>query len=109
MTIKEKSWIEEAEFEKLSRSEKKEYIKEWGCICNECRNKWHYLDSIEKEINFQTRNNSLLGLGMCCNPCVALSTSNANTQLSQQKAKLKSCPKCGSSNVTRNAKFFKKQ
>ena len=104
-----KSFIEETEFKKLSWSERNKYVKEWVCVCNECKNKWHYLDSVEKEINSQSCNNALIGTGMCCNPCIATATSNANTQLSQQKAKLKSCPNCGTSNITRNAKFFKKQ
>jgi len=101
--------INEEEFNTLSPSEMKEYVKEWSCVCNECSEKWHYLDSVEKEINSQIQTNALTGLAFCCNPCVGSTTSNANTQLSQQRTKLKVCPKCGSSNVAKVAKYFKKQ
>jgi len=100
--------ITESNYKKLSWSRKQEYVKELACQCNSCHNKWHYLDSVEKQIKHEQTSNALMGIGMCCNPCMTTATSNANTQLAQQEAKLKSCPKCGSSNVTRNAKFFKK-
>lgn len=84
-------------------------IKEWECKCNACGHIWHYLDSVEKQMTRQVKNNSLIGLGMCCNPCVALGTSNANTALNKQLADLRACPKCGSSDVTRKARYFKKE
>lgn len=101
--------ITEEEYGKLSWSDKQKYEKEWSCVCNECKTKWHYLDSVEKQMNSQALGNALIGFGFCCNPCVTTATSNANTQIAQQKVKLKSCPKCGSSNVTKKAKSFKKQ
>lgn len=101
--------INEEEFSALSPSEKEGYVKEWSCVCNECSEKWHYLDAVEKEIDRQIQVNALSGLAFCCNPCVTSASSNANTQLSQQKMKLKTCPKCGSSNVTKIGKYFKKQ
>lgn len=101
--------ITEDEYKNLSWSEKNAYVKEWACVCNKCKHKWHYLDSVEKQMNTQQIGNALTGLGFCCNPCVTTAASNANTQIAQQKAKLKSCPKCGSSNVTRSPEFFKKQ
>lgn len=101
--------INEEEFGNLDSSEKEDYVKEWSCVCNECSEKWHYLDSVEKEIDAQIQTNALTGLAFCCNPCIGTTTTNANTQLSQQRMKLKVCPKCGSANVTKIAKFFKKQ
>ena len=101
--------LTEEEYKNISRSKKNSYIKEWVCICNECEHKWHYLDSVEKQMEVQHLGNTLTGLGCCCNPCVTSTVSNANTQIEQQITKLKSCPKCGSSNVTKNAKFFKKE
>ena len=88
--------------------EKKNYEKEWECTCNECKEKWHYLASVEKQMQNQQVGNALMSLGFCCNPCVVSATSNANTHLQQQRANLKSCPKCRSSNVQRTAKYFKK-
>ena len=101
--------LTEEEYKELRWSEKQQYVKEWGCVCNECKHKWHYLDSVEKQMRSQQTSNALMGLGSCCNPCMVTATANANTQLKQQEAQLKSCPKCGSSNVTRTAKYFQKQ
>ena len=100
--------ISEEEYNSLDAILKKNYIKEWSCACNECKHKWHYLDDVEKKIRSQETSNALMGVGFCCNPCVAISTSNANTQLEQQRMKLSSCPKCGSSNVQKSSKYFKK-
>ncbi|MEK6938347.1 MAG: hypothetical protein AABX04_04855 [Nanoarchaeota archaeon] len=101
--------LSEEKYKNLTWSEKQQYAKEWACTCNECQNKWHYLDSVEKQMSGQGMANAMMGLGSCCNPCMVTATANANTQLGQQIAKLKSCPKCGSSNVTKTAKYFKKQ
>jgi bacterioferritin-associated ferredoxin len=101
--------ITEEEYKNLSWSNKNNYVKEWACICNECKHKWHYLDSVEKEMTKQMSLNGLLQAGNCCNPCVGATTSNATTQLKKQLGELKQCPKCGSSNVKKNAKIFKKQ
>ncbi|MEK6938864.1 MAG: hypothetical protein AABX04_07530 [Nanoarchaeota archaeon] len=101
--------MNEEEYRKLTWSEKQQYVKEWACVCNECKHKWHYLDSVEKQMKSQIGMNAFLQMGNCCNPCVGAATSNANTQLTQQRAQLKSCPKFGSSNVTKTAKYFKKQ
>lgn len=101
--------LNEEQYTKLSYGEKLQYIKELACVCNECNNKWHYLDSVEKQMKTQIAGNAMVGLGMCCNPCAVTATSNANTQLNQQLAKLKSCPKCGSQNVNKIAKYFKPQ
>ena len=101
--------LNEEQFRKLRWMEKQQYMKEWACTCNVCKHKWHYLASVEKQMKNQQVGNALIGLGFCCNPCAVTATSNANTQLEQQKAKLKSCPKCGSSHVTRTAKYFPKE
>lgn len=101
--------ILEIDYLKLDKAQKKQYVKEWESECNECGKKWTYLAQVENEMERQSLGNALTGLGCCCNPCVTTATSNANTQLSQQLAKLKSCPKCGSSNVKRTPKYFKKQ
>jgi len=99
--------ITEEKYENLKWEEKREYDKEWVCVCNECKKKWHYLDSVERKMRSQETSNALIGLGFCCNPCVTTATSNANTQIAHQKAQLRSCPKCRSSNVKRKAKYFK--
>lgn len=101
--------LSEEEYKDLKWSDKNRYEKEWACLCNECKHKWHYLDSVERQMKTQQFGNAMIGAGMCCNPCAITATSNANTQLRQQQAKLKSCPKCGSSNVTKTAKYFRKQ
>jgi len=106
MTVKT---LSSEEYQSLSWSEQRKYVKEWACTCNECNKKWHYLSAVEDRIKSEQFNNAMMGLGMSCNPCMTTATSNANTQLEQQEAKLKSCPKCGSSNVTKTAKYFKRQ
>ena len=73
--------ITEEKYKSLSWSKKQDYIQEWACICNACSHKWHYLDSVEKQIKREQTSNALMGLGMCCNPCMTTATSNANTQL----------------------------
>ncbi len=82
------------------------YIKEWQCTCNECGNQWHYLDSVEKKMHDQIQTNACTGLSFCCNPCIGLSATNANTQLENQILDLRRCPKCKSSNVRRTEKYF---
>ncbi|MFH1175010.1 MAG: hypothetical protein V1725_07810 [archaeon] len=94
---------------KLNKEDQRNYVKEWHCGCNECGEKWHYLDKVEKEMNSQIGLNGLLQAGNCCNPCVGTATSNANTQLKKQVHELKQCPKCKSGNVTCQARYFKKQ
>jgi len=100
--------VNEEQFQKLNKGDKNKYVKEWSCECGECGKKWAYLDSVEKEMKRQVTGNALMGLGMCCNPCVTLSTSNANTQLSKQMKELKQCPECKSSNAQCKARYFSK-
>jgi|SRR3989344_1227762 len=101
------------QFNKLSFSDKKNYIKEWFCKCKHCGEKWHYLDDVEKKMKSQKEVNSCLQEGeLCCNPrpCTTWSiTTNASTQLKKQLNELRQCPKCKSSNVTCEAKYFKKE
>lgn len=101
--------ISQEEYDDLSPTDKKNYLKEWACVCNECNEKWNYLAEVETKMNSQIFTNACVQTGSCCNPCVGLAASNANTQLNKQVSELKQCPKCKSSNVKRNAKFFKKQ
>ncbi len=103
--------LDDEGYKNLKWSERLQYVKEWACICNSCKEKWYYLDSVEKRIGSTEKGNALMGLGFClmCNPCGTAVASNATTHMQQQKVKLKSCPKCGSSNVTKKAKYFKKQ
>lgn len=101
--------ISEEKYKNLDKLESKSYVKEWSCTCNECKHKWHYLDDVERQIKTQELSNAFMGMGFCCNPCALSAASNANTQLKQQRTKLSSCPECGSSNVTKIQKFFKKQ
>ena len=101
--------LNQEQYEKLKWSEKLKYVKEWKCICNECKHKWHYLNQVERRMKSQETANALTGLGMCCNPCALTYTNNQNTQLNKQIAELKQCPKCKSQNVKREARYFKKQ
>ena len=81
---------------------------EWKCKCNSCGHVWHYLDKVEKTMKKQVGYNTCTSLAIC-NPCVTMAASNANTNLMKQMNDLKSCPKCGSSNVTKEAIFFDKK
>ena len=57
--------ISEEEYNSLDTILKKNYIKEWSCVCNECKHKWHYLDDVEKKIRSQETGNALMGVGFC--------------------------------------------
>ena len=52
--------MNEEEYRKLTWSEKQQYVKEWACVCNECKHKWHYLDSVEKQMKSQIGMNAFL-------------------------------------------------
>jgi hypothetical protein len=95
--------INQEQYEKLSKEDKKEYIKEWSCECNECGKKWAYLDSVEKSMKTQAIGNAL----MCCHPCGAI-FSNKSIDISKQIKELKQCSSCKSSNAKCEAKYFKK-
>lgn len=102
------------QFSRLSFIDKKNYIKEWFCKCKHCGEKWHYLDDVEKKMRSQNSTNCCLQAGSCptgCAPFFITSavTSNSQTQLKRQIGELKQCPKCKSSNVTCEAKYFKKE
>ena len=101
--------ITEEEYKQLSWKEKFNYVKEWKCKCNECGKHWNYLDKAEKEMRNQIGLNACLQVGYCCNPCMGIATSNANTQLSKQVKELKQCLQCKSSNVKCEARYFLKQ
>lgn len=101
--------IYESEYEELPISEREKYVKEWKCGCHECRHVWHYLDSVENEIekrmhkNYSEKNR---GSSICRTDFIPTQYS-LSAQLKIQKQNLKTCPKCGSSNVTRGAKYSK--
>lgn len=105
--VKGKKFLKEDEYKKLPSADKKNYVKEWSCKCNNCGKKWAYLDKIEKQMKSQAISNSLMGLGMCCNPCGAI-FSNKSIDTSNEIEKLKQCPKCQSSNAKCEARYFKK-
>ena len=101
--------ISEDDFNKLDSKSKKNYVKEWSCICNECGGKWHYLDDVAKGIKKQIHANA-------CSACGGGGTSEGPAQLNTENKKLElkvleleSCPKCKSSNVTKEARYFRKQ
>ncbi len=101
--------IGKKEFDSLEKEDQKKYTLEWNCICNQCKEKWHYLDSVEKRMESQTNANICAGTTMCCNPCATSAMGNANTQLDKQLKELKQCPKCKSGNVKREPKYFKQK
>jgi len=107
--MKSQKFLSESEIKKLSWKEKREYVREWHCTCHNCDKKWNYLDNVEKKMKSQVSTNACVQLGSCCNPCVGLAASNANTQLDKQIQELKQCPECKSSNVKREARYFKKK
>lgn len=99
--------VNNEQFDKLNSSDKNNYVKEWFCECKTCGEKWHYLDDVEKEMKRQLTGNALIGLGMCCNPCGAI-FSNKSMDLKREIDKLKQCPKCKSSHVKCEARYFRK-
>lgn len=101
--------INEEQYKELTWRERLNYVKEFKCRCNECGKTWNYLANAEKEMKTQMLGNACVHAGNCCNPCIALGASNANTQLSKQIKELKQCPKCRSSNVVYEARYFPKQ
>lgn len=101
--------LSEKEFTNLPKPEQKKYIKEWKCTCNECDETWHYLDDVAKGIDKQIKANA-------CSACGGGGTTEGPAQLNTENKKLelkllvfKSCPKCKSSNVTKEAKYIRKQ
>jgi hypothetical protein len=101
--------LSDHEYRMLDKKSKKNFIKEWKCHCNECAKEWHYLEKMEKDIEKQMQGESMIGLGMCCNPCAVLATSHGVTNLKQKLAEIKSCPNCKSQNVSKEARYIEKQ
>jgi hypothetical protein len=98
--------ISEERYRELEPKERIGYVKEWACKCKECSKKWHYLDSVEKSMQSQACGNALVGCGMpCFSPITTRNVNDSTNKINE----LKSCPKCGSSNVTKEAKYFKKE
>lgn len=97
------------QFNKLSFTGKKNYVKEWFCECQSCGEKWYYLDTIEKKIKSQISANSCFRLSTCYSPYYGRSARNDSTKLEIRLNELRQCPKCKSSNATCEARYFKKE
>lgn len=83
--------------------------KEWKCKCNSCGHVWHYLDSVEKQMKKQSNQNACMACGNAGpNPAYVMNINKAN-DLNRQIQQLKQCPKCGSSDVRKEERFFQKQ
>lgn len=86
----------------------KKHIKEIKCKCNQCGHIWHYLEEEEKKLKRQSASNAMIGCGMCCNPLGALFLNKSN-ELSREAEKLKKCPKCNSTDITRTTIYHEKR
>jgi len=75
-------------------------IKEIKCTCNECGHIWHYLESDIKRLQGQAVSNAMIGAGMCCNPFGSLFM-NKSMDVSRELEKFSKCPKCNTSNITK--------
>ena len=98
---------------KLEKKKEKEMqakgiIKEIKCKCNQCNHVWHYLESDEKNLKRQATGNALMGAGMCCNPFGAL-FSNKSLDLQRELKKMKKCPKCNSTDITKSPIYHEKR
>ena len=85
-------------------------IKEVKCKCNQCGNVWHYLEEDEKKLKEQSNANRLVGCGTCacCSPFGVLFTNKAN-DLQREADKIKKCPKCNSTDVTKTQIYHAKR
>lgn len=83
-------------------------IKEIKCTCNECGHIWHYLDSDVQRLRSQAFGNTMVGAGMCCNPFGTLFI-NKSLDISRELEKFSKCPKCNTSNITKEEKFYEKK
>ena len=75
----------------------KAQVREYKRKCNQCKKVWHSLEDREKRIQKNVSfNNCQQGL-TCCNPNASLQAKR-NVEAGQSDMdKLRSCPKCGSS------------
>ncbi len=103
-------FIEKKNKEKETEKEMKSkgMIKEIKCKCNQCGNVWHYLEEDEKKLKSQAMGNAMIGCGMCCNPFGAL-FSNKSIDLQREMDKMKKCPKCNSTDVSRTPNYYAKR
>ncbi len=83
-------------------------IKEIKCTCNECKHVWHYLESDEKRLKGQAVSNAMIGAGMCCNPFGGLFM-NKSIDVSRELDKFNKCPKCNTSNINKEEKYYEKK
>jgi hypothetical protein len=95
----------------------KSHIKEYKRKCNECKTVWHSLVSREEQLDKNLKDNncnqSVAACGMCGGNWLALGASNqakTNEQIiTQEKDRLKKCPKCGSGNYTETIVYYEKK
>lgn len=83
-------------------------IEEIKCKCNQCGKIWHYLESDEKRLKGQAVGNLLVGGGMCCNPFGTLFL-NKSIEASREAEKLKKCPNCNSTDITKTPVYHEKR
>ncbi len=100
--------ISESKFNDLTKMEQMGYIKEWSCKCNECGNKWHYLDSTKREIENNVKTNALVGVSACFGSPVGVYGANKMKDFQSELRKLSQCPNCQSSNFELVAKYYRK-
>lgn len=87
-------------------------ITEIKCTCNQCGKVWHYLPSDTKPTGVET-GGALMAIGGCmtCNPLLTLGGSLVqNVGADKTRKKLATnCPKCNSTNITKERITYKKR
>ena len=84
-------------------------VKEFKCVCNQCKHVWFYLEEDEKKLKQQSSANALAGCGgACCGP-IGMFFSNKSQDTQKEIAKMKKCPKCNSADITKTAHYYDKK
>lgn len=83
-------------------------IKEIRCTCHQCGHVWHYLESDEISLKTESCTNACVGCSTCCSP-FSLIFQNKSRDLDREIAKLKKCPKCNSSDVSKEPIYHEKR
>ncbi len=91
-----------------TRIKSKGMIKEIRCTCHRCGHIWHYLESDKTSLASQSFLNSCVGCSTCCSP-FSLLASNKADDLNREIKKLDRCPKCNSSDVTKQPVYHEKR
>lgn len=87
---------------------KKGMTKEIKCKCNKCGKVWHYLESREKDIIDNIKTNAKVQAGFAFFNIGAATQAKRNVDAQKESLeKLKSCPNCGSRDVTQEDTYFK--